>query len=304
MQARTVQFIGLGGMYSGAGFVYTYLHEHPQTCIPKQRTDFFSNQRVYERGLDWYEAQFSTCGDSQLRGEAAYSYIDCVDAVGRIAKQYPRAKLLAVVSNPIDRLYREYQHTVTKQKSSRLSFAQYLERYPSSLQRGLFGTQLSAYFELYSPVQLRVMLHEDRYEDPVRYVQGVYKFLEIDPTFVPKRMRSLVEIDPNDPPPRPWYMKLIRIIFFPVWLLQLDRLGNWLWKWVKPHLRQWLRYDEGRELDRAHEPPSLPIHPELRAVLCDYYAADVRTLSRLMNRDLNAEWDIYPSDDASHSTDA
>ena len=295
MKTEPVQFIGLGGTASGSGFVYTYLHEHPATCIPKRPTRFFSDLERYQKGVLWYAAHFQSCKKAQVRGEVSYEYLADPAVADRIAATVPRARLLAVVCDPIERLYREYTRFTEQSTESPMSFASYIDTYPESLQQGLFGKQLQTYFNLYSSVNLLVLVHEDRYRDPVRYIQHAYRFLEIDDTFVPKALRGFAVVDPDNPPPRSWYLTLLRVVFFPIWLLRIDRAVAYAWHRVQPWLRRHLTPRDKTARVHPSAPPSLPIDPELRSVLADYYAADVRTVSQLLGRDLNAEWDIQRS---------
>ncbi len=293
MSKSTIHFIGLGGDASGSGFLYTYLQAHPEICMPKQAIHFFQDRELYAKGADWYMAHFASCHRGTVMGEAGSRYLETPDAVERIARTYPKAKLLAVVCNPVERVYREYDRS--KKEGSipgSMNFSQYLEAYPHTLERGLFGKQLHTYLDLYSPVQLLILVHEDRYKGPVNYMQRVYRFLEVDDTFVPKPLRRFVTIDPDNPPPRPWYYKLARVLFFPFWLLRLNRLFGWIWNKIQPYLRKWLSAYLPEPSSAPSGPQPAPISDELRQALNEYYAADVRVLSDLLARDLNTEWEM------------
>ena len=299
MQQRTIQFIGIGGPASGSGFLYTYLHAHPETCVLEQATHFFSNHQRYHKGIAWYESQFVNCKPDMVRGECSADYIIHPEAADRIAHCYPQAKLLAVVCNPVERLYREYTRAIESGSVTRqVSLKRYIELHPESLTRGLFAKHLESYFAFYSPLQLYIAIHEDRYEDPVRYVQKVYEFLEIDDSFVPKPLRKFVKIDPDDPPPRPLWVRLLRMVWAPLRWLQLDKLVRLIYKHVRLYGRKvWPKMFTPKigftsELAEIKPPPQAPIDSELRDILHEYYAADVKKLSQFVRRNLNEEWGI------------
>lgn len=296
-QSTNVHFIGLGGHSSGSGFVYTYLHAHPGTCILPSPTNFFAEPKLFQKGFQWYEAHWQHCKGTKLRGECAAVYLQQTEVAERIAKHYPQTKLIAVVCDPIERLYREY----TRAKKSgavaaSVSLTEYIEQYPECLTRGLFGQQLTAYFALYSPLQLYVAVHEDRYEAPIRYMQSIYRFLEIDGEFVPKPLRQFMEDDPNEKVVRAWYWRLLLLPFAPLRWMRLDRFIAWLYHQAMKRYRKW------RPTARLHKvsahtskPKPAPIDSKLRSVLEEYYENDVRVLSQLVHRDLLAEWDITAS---------
>lgn len=295
MRRRLVSFIGLGGRESGSDFLYTYLHAHPETYIPKKSTQFFSDPHRYARGADWYEARFSACSKKQIPGECATDYLQNPAAAERIAHLYPEAKLLAVVCNPVDRLYREHQRAIKNGSiTPQVSLKRYIDLHPESLARGLFGKQLETYFELYSPLQLRVIVHEDRYKNPIQYIQTVYSFLEIDETFVPKALRQFIVIDPDDPPPRPWWQRLLLLPFAPLRWLRLHHLALKVWRLLKPYINKIIPTRKSAVTNHAQIPPAVPVYGELLDAVHEYYAADVQRLSRIVKRDLNTEWGIMP----------
>lgn len=298
MQQRTVSFIGLGGVASGSDFLYTYITAHSEVCVLQRPTNFFIDVHRYQRGLDWYEMHWQHCKAGKQHGECAMLYLAHAEAAERIARSYPQAKLLAVVCNPIDRVYYEYrraqeQGTVTKQ----VTLARYIELHPEALTRGLFGQHLQTYFDLYSPLQLYVAVHEDRYDDPIAYVQNVYRFLELTHVdFVPRPLRRFVQVDEDEHHPhRPWWWRLGYRLVAPIRWLRLDVVTRLLWRrLIRPYWpAKWrLHWQTHKQVATIPRPEAVPIDPELRQLLVEYYAGDVYRLSLLLHRDLNAEWDI------------
>ena len=298
MHTQAVQFIGLGGAHSGSGFLYTHLAAHPSIHLLKQPTHFFTDEKVYSKGVEWYGAHFVQAKHKGIYGEVASEYLYDSEAPERIARVVPSAKLLAVVCNPIERLYKEYEyHTAHTLAAANQTFVDFIETHPDALERGLFGKHLQRFFDLYSPLNLHVFVHEDRYNNPVHYVQSAYEFLEVDDThFVPKPLRRFVTMDPDDLPPSPWYIRLLHLLLFPIWLFRINRLASWSWKKVRNYLPERFRRLGGSSTAvPLPQPKLLPIDDTLQSVLADYYAADVRTLSRFVQRDLNAEWGIQLS---------
>src|SRR6185436_5212968 len=51
--------------------------------------------------------------------------------------------------------------------------------------RGFYAALLKPYFELFSREQLKIYLYEDYVRDPVGLMQDLFRFLNVDDTFVP-----------------------------------------------------------------------------------------------------------------------
>lgn len=300
MKNRSVtgpHFIGLGGEASGSGFLYTYIAEHPAVILTDRDTRFFCDDTHFSRGTVWYEGQLTAGRSHQIRGEAAFGYLACPQSAERIVRTYPDAKLLAVVCDPIDRVCREYRRAKETGRIARqMSMARYLEVEPQALERGLFGAQLERYFDYYSSLQLYICVHEDRFVQPIEYVQSVYTFLEVDQTYVPKALRQFVPPN-NDEKKHPWYWPFVRLVTLPLRLLRLDRLAYWVWPTLRRQIRRfYTRPTMPHSRSSLAIPPPLKqsLDPELRSILEEYYGHDVRVLSRLLHRDLNTEWGIAP----------
>ena len=119
-------FIVIGAAKSGTTSLYGALIDHP-FVLPCTTTDpHFQNTKEvhffdygFQRGLDWYRSHFplesvrreleAEHGRPFLTGEASPSYISSYWAPGRIRKILPDVKLLAVLRNPVDRAYSQFQ---------------------------------------------------------------------------------------------------------------------------------------------------------------------------------------------------
>ena len=301
MIKRTVQFIGLGASHSGSDFIYTYIAEHPEVCVIKKNTRFFAKKELFSKGIGWYEAHFAGCKSGKIRGECSTSYLFSKLAPKRISQTYPDAKLFAVVSNPIDRLCREFRMLKKRGLIDKsYTLLEYLERHPEMLQAGLYAKSLQNYFEYYSPINMYIAVHEDRYENPIEYVQKIYDFIGVRKNFVPKALRGFV-VEDEEVQKKSFLQILFSIILFPFKLfgivaiikktLRLTGLDKKITKLLSKKSEDTAIYKPLPE--RASRLVKECVSPELYALLSDYYYQDVKELSVLLHRNLNEEWHIY-----------
>jgi hypothetical protein len=106
-------FLIIGAQKAGTTALYAYLRRHPQITGPSwKEVSFFD--RHYARGEAWYRGNFPNALRSRgdLVGEASPSYLFHPLAPGRVAALVPGAKLIALVRNPVDRAFSQYQHEV------------------------------------------------------------------------------------------------------------------------------------------------------------------------------------------------
>lgn len=276
-----IDFIGLGAQKCGTSWLYACLYEHPDICAPQKEIHFFSRPR-YEKGLKWYESQFSRCEEGKKIGEFSTSYLYSKRACARIVKDYPNAKLIAVIRNPIDRAYSQYRNAIKAGEIPKdLSFKKYIDHEQSAKEQGLYGKQLFQYFQFVSTKDLLVMVYEDIEKDPLEFIKKVYEHLEVDVEFVPKSLRSRVNVART-----PRFVLLDRLMHKIAEGMRKIGLDKIVWFVKKSGAT-----DTIRGLNTASRAPGA-ISEETLAELRDYFKEDTNYLSDLLQRDLLGEWEI------------
>ncbi len=244
------------------------LREHPGLCFTPEDTKFFSSDAL-KKGRSWYEEQFADCGEGTKRGECSTSYLSAPGVPARLSREYPKARLVAVIENPLVAISEHYTKA-TSGHPSPPPLEAFLERSPLLLSEFLYGRQLVSFFGYYSPVDLLVLTGDDVRENPSKVVTEVYTHLEVDVHFVPKVLRVLTEEETR---PGFWARRL-----------RLDKLRA---------------YHRARRLATASAvfpPTALTLSTRERVLLSRFYEKDVRTLSDLLHRDLVNEWQLLSTD--------
>lgn len=106
-------FLIVGAMKAGTTTLAYYLDQHPGVFLPEAELHFFNRDSNYERGIQWYEDQFQQAVEGQLVGEKTPTYSYLPICAPRIAKDLPKARLIWIFRNPVDRAYSNYWHAVT-----------------------------------------------------------------------------------------------------------------------------------------------------------------------------------------------
>lgn len=206
-------FLIIGTQRGGTTSLYNYLVTHPAVgrALTKEVRFFDLN---HERGAGWYRAQFPSAGrrDALKRrtgmdmvvGEASPDYLFHPHAPARVARLLPRAKLVVLLRNPVDRAYSHYWHQV-KRGFETLAFEDAIAREPerlagerrkleadehstsfayhhhSYLARGIYVDQLETWMSLFPVEQFLILRSEDFYERPADVMDEVLRFLNLRP---------------------------------------------------------------------------------------------------------------------------
>src|SRR3954454_424581 len=100
----------IGAQKCGTTSLHTYLDAHPDVHMAAEKElDFFIEDRAWQRGLEWYATRFRD--DAGVRGESSPNYTGWPvwDGVPeRAAAVIPKARLVYLVRDPIDRIESHY----------------------------------------------------------------------------------------------------------------------------------------------------------------------------------------------------
>ncbi len=196
-------FLIIGAQKCGTTYLYHLLCQHPYVApATTKEVHFFDTN--FEEGVQWYRSHFSTPtekdGRKMLTGESSPYYIYHPQAARRAAKVVPEVKLIALLRNPVDRAYSDYNHKF-REAREHLSFEDAIEaeeerlrdekekllaeetyhspkyRKYSYLSRGIYVDQLLEWERHFDRDQLLVLKSEDFFENPQESFERVLGFL-------------------------------------------------------------------------------------------------------------------------------
>lgn len=289
-------FVVIGAAKSGTTALHRYLKQHAEIFMSQQkelRFFPFEDQPPAFRGphdmadmdsaikkIEDYRACFAQGAQYPARGEASPLYMYYPRSAERIRHHIPDAKLIAILRHPADRAYSQF---IMKQRDGRepLCFSDALAAEEKRIsdgwshhwhyrQRGFYAAQLKPYFELFKREQLKIYLYEDYLADNVGFIQDIFRFLNVDDTFVP------------DMSVRHNVSKIPRSHALQVFLTE-PRLTKNLLKPLVPV--RWSRRIGDHLRQRNLTKP--PLSPKIRRQLIEIYREDITKLQDMLQRDLS-----------------
>lgn len=290
--SMTPNFLIIGAPRSGTTTLYEALRQHPDVYMSPLKEPWFAEftgdfgpwkgPRDRQPVTDWdsYTSLFSAADGEKAVGEASTLYLYEPDAPGRIARQLPGVRLVAVLRNPVDRAFSNFLEHVQEGREPLMDFGAALRAEESRRERGwapswfyrdlgFYGRQIERYQEVFAPSQLRVFLYEDLMKNSDRMFSEIYEFLGIRGDFVPEMPRRL------NPSGIPRNQLVHRLATQPNPLRDLLRRA--VSAGSRMAIRTWLMTQNLRR-------PVLD--PSLRAELTAGYRDDIEQLQSLLQRDL------------------
>jgi hypothetical protein len=285
-------FIVIGAAKAGTTALYWYLSEHPAVFMsPVKETNFFAYGRDARGNLLYgdpevhhfpiqtmaeYERLFEQAGGAAAVGEASPIYLECPQAAERIRAAVPSARIIASLRQPVERAYSDYLMHL-RHRGQRLDPARDLTAAapwaaPDSrwMQVSRYHAQIERYYAAFPRSQIHVSLFDDLRRDVVGLVQGVYRFIGVDPGFVPDVQT------PHAIGGLPASRLLER-------MLTNRAVGSVIKPLLPTGAANWVRRMRARNLKK---PPSLP--PELRRELTDrIFRDDIARTAQVIGRSLD-----------------
>ena len=192
-------FLVIGAQKAGTTALYAYLRWHPGITGPSwKEVSFFD--RHWWRGESWYRGHFPLRSGGRLVGEASPSYLFHPLAPERARAVVPNARLVALLRDPVDRAYSQYQHEVALGREP-LSFEEALgseeERTRGEVERlvadprafsrawwdhtyaarGLYAEQLERWLAVFPQEQLLVVTTDELGERPAEAYASILEHL-------------------------------------------------------------------------------------------------------------------------------
>lgn len=284
-------FLVVGAPRSGTTSLYHYCSQHPEIYMsPIKEVNYFSSNN-YNLTKEKYKKIFEPGRDHKACGEVSPSYLRQKNAPDRIAALMPDCKIIIILRDPVARFLSDFKY------SRRFGFhpaplKNYLPfsgteeddlpehfRMHTMKKKGLYANQVERYTDIIKSQNVLVLLFEDLVEEAADLIREVYKFLEVDETFVPD-----VGVRHN-----------------------LSREARWpaLARWMRPGGRVWRALTamigpsaSNRVVSRVEQLNSQPasFHPDEASIreVRSWYDDDVRHLELVLDRKLD-DWLTQPN---------
>jgi hypothetical protein len=192
-------------MKSGTSELMRHIIKHPNIRGPNREKHremhFFS--LFFNRGLDWYKAQFAPKTPGLIIGEKSPSYLSFPMAAQRAYTLFPQAKIIVILRNPVDRTYSHYWFAVRHQREPvpfeealklestrvpqkmicdhRRGIFQQQYTYYAYVHRSIYVKQARAWLKYFPADQILFIDSEDFRTDHLNVLDQVYAFLGAPP---------------------------------------------------------------------------------------------------------------------------
>ncbi len=187
------RFFVIGAPKSATTTVCYHLARHPEVCFSQPKEPhFFSNDKTFARGLEWYQTCFHLEPGHRVIGEGSMSYTICAvypHTVQRLKESYPDAKFVYIVRHPIDRIRSHAMQAWSDGAApSSWSLERVLRAVPAVVDPSRYWTQLSCWLEAFDEEEFHIEFYESVASDLRGVLERICSFVGVDPEKVPSAL--------------------------------------------------------------------------------------------------------------------
>lgn len=196
MSAPKVNFLVIGAQKAGTTALDHYLRQHPDIGMADvKEVHYFDDEDVFaDEPTDHaaYEAHFPDA--KRIHGESTPIYLWWKPACERIHRYNPDMKLIAVLRDPVERAFsqwnmefnrgdesRDFRSAVQAELEQRKIDPLWQHRVFSYLSRGFYSEQIERFQRTFDPHQLLFIKYEDLKKAPERQLMRIFDHIGASP---------------------------------------------------------------------------------------------------------------------------
>ena len=181
-------FMLIGASKCATSTISSLLNQHPDIYMVRDETQFFCNDAVFAKGLDWYEQQFADARPDQVLGDRNNLYTMqevFPNTISRIYQYNPRLKFIYCVRNPIERI-ESYWIQIRSHGGEKLhhDFNQSVRVNRDWLvDASNYWKQINLYRSYFPDEQIHIVFFEDYKLNPAATIESCFEFIGVNPGF-------------------------------------------------------------------------------------------------------------------------
>ena len=181
-------FLLIGAQKSATTSISVMLSNHPDVFVVKgKEPHFFSENRRYARGWDWYMSLFSGYNGARAIIDASTSYSRTKtfpNTISRIIKHVPDAKILYSVRHPLDRMESAYVEWMSTPSFlfENTSINDMVRKKPNIIESSRYWKNISAYRKHFPDHRIKIIWFDEYVNNPDVVLADVFEFIGVDPS--------------------------------------------------------------------------------------------------------------------------
>ena len=189
----------IGVQKAGTTSLHYWLSQHPQIFAPihLKDADYFADPEEAKNVRSNLQRDLRDYDEEKIILHSYVNYILFEDALKRINHYSPKAKIIVLLRDPVERALSAYRYNkkINKEKRSleealiytpkdKLTYSKDACNF-TYLEHGMYGRQLKRVFKFFGRNQVLILDFLELKKDPKNLIRKVFAFLDVDDTYQP-----------------------------------------------------------------------------------------------------------------------
>lgn len=209
---RKFDFIGIGTKKSGSSAMWNFILQHPNVYSDHVEYGFSKEPNYFNTNMgddlppkfDILYDHWNRAPDDKLLGEFTITYIESPEALQNIKDHNPNVKILAILRDPSDRFYSEFNmHNNIKMEWRNESVEEFLcgdnWQNHAHIQKSLYADKIQSVFDIFDKKNVHFVKYETFLSSPQSTMDETFSFLRVNPalyTHADRKIHSIPYIEP------------------------------------------------------------------------------------------------------------
>lgn len=211
MEKPNINLFIVGAAKSGTTSLYNYLNQHKEVFFPLVKepnyysdiesednlvyenpkpNQFYHNKIIKDKSI--YFSLYSNAKEFKIAGDASPSYLWDVNSAKKIYKDFPEAKIMIILRNPIYRAFSHYLMNIKSGVEKEDDFYKALLRDEQIEPKvwgdgkvmlykelGLYYSQVKSYYDVFDAKNIKVMIYENFFDNTRKGMSSILEFLNL-----------------------------------------------------------------------------------------------------------------------------
>jgi hypothetical protein len=178
--SRLPDFIIIGAMKCATSTLHDQLSNQSGIFMTEPKEPyFFSNDDVWEKGLDWYSSLYNDARENDICGESSTHYTKLPTyprTIERMRAHLPCAKLIYVIRHPFDRLISHYIHDWSE-KIIDTPIDDAVKSHSNLIDYSKYAMQIHPFLETYGADNILLVFFEHLLSQPQDEIERIARFI-------------------------------------------------------------------------------------------------------------------------------
>ena len=275
----TIDCFLVGVPKSASTWIYQCCLDHPDVAVPEKDSLKYFDLK-YHNGPQWYRQQFGTLETDRVIIDPSPTYFRSPAAPARVAEDFPNAKFIVSLRNPIDRAFSQFWHE-KKRGNFPFEFEDCLDRFllfSWFIETGFYADLLERWLQYFDRERFKIVLFDDLNTDPSLFIKNIFQFMGVDDEFQPRVLHERINQGGRKDSPTLKKLEILKknpAVFSILKRIKKTTLSNRKLKELFDAVQSNNDYGEG-------------MSAEVRAELCEIYKTQTERVEIMFNLDLTA----------------